>query len=297
MDCVALVRPFAQPRYASDPARAVSRTRRLVHGGTSRRARRLGVLSVAFRRSHRSDARPRRRFPLGRALARVRQSTAAWKRSCTIRIRSAICTAASPSCWASAPDADEHKVQWLSTADAGEQFLPLFEEILGSPRLAASQSQFLRLRPAEPRRLQRRSFTQRLGLEDGADIPGTAARAARRRPATRHRARGAAHGRPGEEPMRGRRPGLQRAADQRARTIQRTSSCSRPQAMREPRSARCSTPGTAYIGQTKRASSERPVPGTELFRRRGQEGAGELQAAVPLPADHRRTAAIAPCAN
>ena len=27
---------------------------------------------------------------------------------------------------------DEHKVQWLSTADSGEQFLPLFEELLGS---------------------------------------------------------------------------------------------------------------------------------------------------------------------
>src|SRR5580692_10330561 len=27
---------------------------------------------------------------------------------------------------------DEHKVQWLSSADSGEQFLPLFDEILGS---------------------------------------------------------------------------------------------------------------------------------------------------------------------
>ena len=52
--------------------------------------------------------------------------------------------------------ADEHKVQWLSTADPGSDYSPVFEEILGWQRLAVPQPLLLRLRSFEPGRLQRK---------------------------------------------------------------------------------------------------------------------------------------------
>jgi carbamoyltransferase len=71
---------------------------------------------------------------------------------------------------------DEHKVQWLSSADSGEQFLPLFDEILGS-----TEGQGMRDWPCINRsffdadRLSQGGFSEkfysRLALEDGAEIP------------------------------------------------------------------------------------------------------------------------------
>lgn len=66
--------------------------------------------------------------------------------------------------------ADEHKVQWLSTADASEQFLPLFEEILGSSDWPCINRSFF-----DADRLSQGGFSEkfysRLGLDDGAGIP------------------------------------------------------------------------------------------------------------------------------
>ncbi len=65
---------------------------------------------------------------------------------------------------------DEHKVQWLSTADSGDQFLPLFDEILGSSDWPCINRAFF-----DSDRLSAGGFSEkfysRLGLEDGADIP------------------------------------------------------------------------------------------------------------------------------
>ncbi len=83
---------------------------------------------------------------------------------------------------------DEHKVQWLSTADSGEQFLPLFEEIAGLERVALHQSQLLRFGSFEPGRLQRKILFA-LGLEDGAEIPEELRAPSSRGIATRHRKR------------------------------------------------------------------------------------------------------------
>jgi len=66
--------------------------------------------------------------------------------------------------------ADEHKVQWLSTADSGEQFLPLFEEVLGASAWPCIQRSFF-----DADRLSQGGFSEkfysRIGLEDGAAIP------------------------------------------------------------------------------------------------------------------------------
>jgi carbamoyltransferase len=65
---------------------------------------------------------------------------------------------------------DEHKVQWLSTADSGDRFLPLFEEILGSSDWPCINRGFF-----DSDRLSAGGFSERfysrLGLEDGAEIP------------------------------------------------------------------------------------------------------------------------------
>jgi carbamoyltransferase len=65
---------------------------------------------------------------------------------------------------------DEHKVQWLSTADSGEQFLPLFEEILGSSEWPCVNRTFF-----DADRLSQGGFSEkfysRMGLEDGVMIP------------------------------------------------------------------------------------------------------------------------------
>ncbi len=65
---------------------------------------------------------------------------------------------------------DEHKVQWLSSADSGEQFLPLFDEILGSSAWPCVNRSFF-----DSDRLSQGGFSEkfysRLGIEDGAEIP------------------------------------------------------------------------------------------------------------------------------
>jgi carbamoyltransferase len=65
---------------------------------------------------------------------------------------------------------DEHKVQWLSAAESGEQFLQLFEEILGSSDWPCINRSFF-----DSDRLSQGGFSERLysrlGLEDGAEIP------------------------------------------------------------------------------------------------------------------------------
>ena len=68
--------------------------------------------------------------------------------------------------------ADEHKLQWLSTADPGEQYLPLFEEILGGGDWPCLNRSFF-----DADRLDGGGFSEkfyaRLGLDDGADVPGS----------------------------------------------------------------------------------------------------------------------------
>src|SRR5580698_7144536 len=70
------------------------------------------------------------------------------------------------------PGSDEHKVQGLSTADSGEQFLPLFEDILGSSEWPCINRSFF-----DADRLSQGGFSEkfyaRLGLEDGDEIPST----------------------------------------------------------------------------------------------------------------------------
>ena len=65
---------------------------------------------------------------------------------------------------------DEHRVQWLSTSDSGEQFLSLFEEVLGSSDWPCINRSFF-----DSDRLSQGGFSEkfyaRLGIEDGADIP------------------------------------------------------------------------------------------------------------------------------
>jgi carbamoyltransferase len=71
-----------------------------------------------------------------------------------------------------AAGADEHKVQWLSTADVGESYLPLFDEILGSAEWPAINRTYF-----DADRLSQGGFSEkfyrRIGLADGADIPET----------------------------------------------------------------------------------------------------------------------------
>jgi carbamoyltransferase len=65
---------------------------------------------------------------------------------------------------------DEHKVQWLSTADDGECFRPLFEDILGSAEWPALNRAYF-----DSDRLSHGGFSEkfyrRLGLDDGAEVP------------------------------------------------------------------------------------------------------------------------------
>jgi carbamoyltransferase len=71
---------------------------------------------------------------------------------------------------------DEHKVQWLSSADSGEQFLPLFDEILGSTEgLGTPDWPCINRSFFDADRLSQGGFSEkfysRLALEDGAEIP------------------------------------------------------------------------------------------------------------------------------
>ncbi len=69
-----------------------------------------------------------------------------------------------------AAEADEHKVQWLSTADDGASYLPLFEEILGNSEWPAINRSYF-----DSDRLSQGGFSEKfyrhLGLADGEDIP------------------------------------------------------------------------------------------------------------------------------
>ena len=69
-----------------------------------------------------------------------------------------------------AAQADEHKVQWLSTADDGAAYLPLFEEILGNSEWPAINRSYF-----DADRLSHGGFSDKfyrhLGLADGEDIP------------------------------------------------------------------------------------------------------------------------------
>ncbi len=66
--------------------------------------------------------------------------------------------------------ADEHKVQWLSTADDGASYVALFEEILGSSEWPAINRAYF-----DADRLSQGGFSEKfyrhVGLADGADIP------------------------------------------------------------------------------------------------------------------------------
>jgi len=66
--------------------------------------------------------------------------------------------------------ADEHKVQWLSTSGDGDSYLPLFEEILGNSEWPAINRSYF-----DADRLSHGGFSEKfyrhLGLADGAGIP------------------------------------------------------------------------------------------------------------------------------
>ena len=69
-----------------------------------------------------------------------------------------------------AADVDEHKVQWLSTADDGAEYLPLFENILGNAEWPSIDRSYL-----DADRLSQGGFSEKLyrefGLPDGEAIP------------------------------------------------------------------------------------------------------------------------------
>lgn len=66
--------------------------------------------------------------------------------------------------------ADEHKVQWLSTADSGEEYLTLFEEILGGSAWPCLNRSYF-----DSDRLAHGGFSDKFyvkaGISDGAEIP------------------------------------------------------------------------------------------------------------------------------
>ncbi len=65
---------------------------------------------------------------------------------------------------------DEHKVQWLSTADPGSEYAPVFEEVLGGSAWPCLNRSYF-----DSDRLSQGGFSEkfyaRLGLDDGAEIP------------------------------------------------------------------------------------------------------------------------------
>ncbi len=66
--------------------------------------------------------------------------------------------------------ADEHKVQWLSTADSGDEYAPVFEEILGGTAWPCLNRSYF-----DSDRLSQGGFSEKfyskIGIEDGGDIP------------------------------------------------------------------------------------------------------------------------------
>jgi carbamoyltransferase len=69
-----------------------------------------------------------------------------------------------------AAGADEHKVQWLSTADDGKAYRPLFEQILGTAGWPILNRAYF-----DSNRLSQGGFSEKfyrqIGLEDGVEIP------------------------------------------------------------------------------------------------------------------------------
>jgi carbamoyltransferase len=68
--------------------------------------------------------------------------------------------------------ADEHKVQWLSTADSGERFQPLFDEILGSSDWPSIDRSFFDADHLSQGGFSEKFYT-RAGLAAGQEIPET----------------------------------------------------------------------------------------------------------------------------
>ena len=240
-----------------------------------------------FRRSHRADARPRRRFPLRHALARRRQPPPVEARSVFPdslgdlygRVTELLGFAAEPTstkCSGSPPPTTPH------TCRSSKKFSAFSEWPRHRPQL-------LRCRSASATAASAQTSTSALGLEDG-DRHSAETAGARSPPACSAPSKDAVlrMAGPSEQSVPGRRPGSERAAGRPLESFgNRTSSCSPPPAMPAPPSAPCSTPGTALSGQSKRASLNDLCLGPSFHRRRNQAGARKLQAALPLPADHR----------
>src|ERR1700722_19431981 len=89
--------------------------------------------------------------------------------------------------------------------------------------------------------------------------------------------------------MRGRRPGNERAADQRARRIEASfraaggGQCGNSAGRRILRLEQC-------VRAEKALAAEGSLPGSELQRRTSEKSAGKLQVAIPLSDDDRGTA-------
>ena len=186
VNCVALVRPFAQEIHLT--LRAQFPNAQIAHGGASRGARRIGLLSVAIRRRHRADARSRRRFPFRRPLARIGQPAPVGKRSVlsgfarrSVQPRDGVARLQRRS-------ATNTKSSGCRPPIPASSFLPLFEEILGSSDWPCINRSFF-----DSDRLSQGGFSEkfysRLGIDDGAGNSRSTPSAARGRAATRHRKR------------------------------------------------------------------------------------------------------------
>jgi len=66
--------------------------------------------------------------------------------------------------------ADEHKVQWLSTADEGREFAPVFEEILGKTEWPALDRSYFDADRVSQGGFSAKFYSQ-IGLPDGEPIP------------------------------------------------------------------------------------------------------------------------------
>ena len=184
-----------------------------------------------------------------------------------------------------AAKADEHKVQWLSTADDGAAYLPLFEEILGNSEWPAINRSYF-----DADRLSQGGFSEKfyrhVGLGDGEDIPQKL-----------------------KAPLAA---GLQRAVERAVLRMAGPSNklciagglalnallISSLEASKEvfvqPAAGNTGTAlGAVLLRLEQRMRSkqarlvERSMPRPLLFKRRNQEGNRKLQAPLPLPADHR----------
>ncbi len=185
-----------------------------------------------------------------------------------------------------AAGADEHKVQWLSTADDGASYLPLFEEILGSGEWPS-----INLTYFDADRLSQGGFSEKfyrqVGLADGADIPekmkaplAAGLQHAIERAVLRMAGPGAK---------------LCLAGGLGLNALLVNSLEASKEVFVQPAAGNTGTAlGAVFYawngvcGQSKRAALERPVPRPRLRRRADQAGDRKLQAALPLPAHDGR---------